>query len=126
MNDILIYTTREKEEINKLLSVQENLQATCRKYEDRIIDNQKEIKAGERNIKQLMDQLSELTKWRPIKTAPKNKRILVTHLPSTTVPPVKIAWFSISLYRNREFPWKVAEHKKLDWNPTHWLPLPRP
>ena len=63
--------------------------------------------------------------WSPISTAPKDERILVTHIPYTgRRVPVRIAWFSTARLRKHKRPWMVSKKEKLAWHPTDWMPLP--
>lgn len=67
--------------------------------------------------------------WQPIETAPKKDaiRILVTHFPATTKPPIVIThWGSVRINNYNHKCWKRTRFKPLDWEPTHWMPLPEP
>lgn len=62
--------------------------------------------------------------WQTIDSAPKCKaghpvRVLVTRYPFTGKMPLKLAMLKTQ-------GWYIARHKKLRFEPTHWMPYPDP
>ena len=62
-----------------------------------------------------------MSKWKPIETAPRGKKILI-YDPTETDDPVRLAWYSYE---------PDGDSVEKAWNdgyqvfyPTHWLPIP--
>lgn len=64
--------------------------------------------------------------WKPIETAPSNKRILVSRYPYNGEPPMDVAWFRPSRVKRSEPPWRTPGNKPLKYYPNRWTELPEP
>ena len=61
--------------------------------------------------------------WKPISTAPRDTRVLVTRIPFTNRAPVRIARFKSNRLKKHQYPWRSG-HERLQWEPTHWCEIP--
>lgn len=67
-----------------------------------------------------------MSEWKSIDSAPRDTKVLVTHVPAKGKPPIIIAVFDSGELRKHCRPWQIRHKVKLRWKPTHWHPLPEP
>jgi hypothetical protein len=79
-------------------------------------------------LKKEVKRLSELTKWQPIETAPKNGTWILLY---EYQEPTGVDYFdnwcpSIQQGRYDEYDgWKKCSEYSIGFKPTHWMPLPK-
>lgn len=74
-----------------------------------------------------------MSKWQPIRTAPKTGQWIIVYDPSFSEMPVSIASYCPSDDRDPQGRFKKGDWFLFEWdglpseaNPTHWMPLPAP